>query len=59
MAAPAHRWNARTACKGVFDPPFSVMRYFCGNVTHVQAFMDKPGVRRSASDLMLSIQTYI
>jgi predicted dehydrogenase len=31
------------------------MRYFNGNITHVQAFMNKPGIRKSAADLMLSI----
>ena len=37
--------------------PLSVMRYFCGNVTHVQAFMDRPATRAAAGDLMLSIQS--
>lgn len=54
----APRWNRPYShAKAFLTHPFSVMRYFCGNVTHVQAFMDKPGVRRSASDLMLSIQS--
>ncbi len=35
--------------------PFADMRYFCGDITHVQAFVDRPGFRRSAGDLMLSI----
>lgn len=43
--------------KAFLTHPFSVMRHFCGDVTHVQAFMDKPGVRKSAADLMLSIQS--
>ena len=43
--------------KAFLTHPFSVMRYFCGNVTHVQAFMDKPGCRKSEEDLMLSIQS--
>ncbi len=43
--------------KAFLAHPFSVMRYFCGDITHVQAFMNKPGVRKSASDLMLSINS--
>ena len=43
--------------KAFLTHPFSVMREFSGNITHVQAFMDKPGVRRSAEDLMLSVQS--
>ena len=37
--------------------PFSVMRHFCGDIVQVQAFFDRPGVRRSASDPMLSINS--
>ena len=37
--------------------PFSVMRHFCGDIMQVQAFMDKPGVRKSAADPMLSINS--
>ena len=37
--------------------PFSVMRHFCGDIYQVQAFMDKPGVRRTACDPMLSINS--
>ena len=37
--------------------PFSVMRYFCGDISHVQAFLDRPGVRRTAEDPMLSINS--
>jgi hypothetical protein len=33
------------------------MRYFNGDITHVQAFMGKPGIRKSAADLMLSINS--
>lgn len=40
--------------KAFLSHPFSVMRYFCGDVTHVQAFVNRPGCRRSASDVMLS-----
>ena len=37
--------------------PFSVMRYFCGDVVALQAFLDKPGVRQTAEDPMLSINS--
>ncbi len=40
--------------KAFMSHPFSVMRYFCGDVTHVQAFVNRPGFRRRASDVMLS-----
>lgn len=52
------RWaRPYSHAKAFLTHPFSVMRHFCGNVTHIQAFMDKPGVRRSAEDMMLSIQS--
>ena len=41
--------------KAFLTHPFSVMRYFCGDITHVQAFVDRPGYRRRAEDVMLSI----
>ena len=41
--------------KAFLSHPFSVMRYFCGDVTHVQAFVDRPGYRRRVDDVMLSI----
>ena len=41
--------------KAFMSHPFSVMRHFCGDVTHVQAFLNRPGFRRSAGELMLSI----
>lgn len=37
--------------------PFSVMRYFCGDIVAVQAFLDKPGVRATAEDPMLSVNS--
>ena len=40
--------------KAFLSHPLSVMRYFCGDVTHVQAFLNRPGFRRAASDVMLS-----
>ncbi|MBN1674952.1 MAG: Gfo/Idh/MocA family oxidoreductase [Kiritimatiellae bacterium] len=41
--------------KAFLSHPFSVMRHFCGDVTHVQAFLTQPGFRRSAGDVMLSV----
>jgi len=41
--------------KAFLSHPFAVMRYFCGDITHVQAFVDRPSFRRRAGDLMLSI----
>ena len=56
--ASGARWNRPYShTKAFLTHPFSVMRAFQGDVTHVQAFMDKPGVRRSNSELMLSIQS--
>jgi predicted dehydrogenase len=31
------------------------MRHFCGDITHIQAFVDRPGYRKRANDMMLSI----
>ena len=41
--------------KAFLTHPFSVMRNFCGDITHVQAFVDRPGYRRRVGDAMLSI----
>ena len=41
--------------KAFLAHPFAVMRYFCGDVTHIQAFVDRPSFRRHAADAMLSI----
>ena len=52
------RWNRPYShTKAFLTHPFSVMRAFSGDVTHIQAFMDKPGARKSNEDLMLSIQS--
>ena len=40
--------------KAFLSHPFSVMRHFCGDITHVQAFLNRPGFRRAAQDVMLS-----
>ncbi|MBQ9502726.1 MAG: Gfo/Idh/MocA family oxidoreductase [Lentisphaeria bacterium] len=55
---PRSRWMPPYShCKAFLTHPFSVMRYFCGDITHVQAFLDRPGVRRTAGDPMLSINS--
>jgi len=43
--------------KAFLSHPFSVMRHFCGDVTHVQAFLTRPGFRKKANDLMLSVNS--
>jgi predicted dehydrogenase len=43
--------------KAFLAHPFSIMRYFCGNITHIQAFMTKPSFRRAAGDPMLSVNS--
>jgi predicted dehydrogenase len=40
--------------KAFMSHPLSVMRHFCGEVTHVQSFMNRPGFRRTAGDPLLS-----
>jgi predicted dehydrogenase len=40
--------------KAFMSHPFSVMRYFCGDITHVQAFCNRPGFRRRVGEQMLS-----
>ncbi|MEF3303849.1 Gfo/Idh/MocA family protein [Paenibacillus sp. GYB003] len=43
--------------KAFLTHPFSVMRHFCGDITHIQTFSDRPGFRRSAGDVMVSINS--
>jgi predicted dehydrogenase len=43
--------------KAFLTHPFAVMRYFCGDVTHVQAFFEKPSFRKHAGDAMVSINS--
>jgi predicted dehydrogenase len=43
--------------KAFLTHPFSVMRYFCGDITHVQTFSTKPGFRRNKGDLLLSVNS--
>ena len=40
--------------KAFLSHPFSVMRHFCGDITHLQAFVNRPGFRRRVGDVMLS-----
>jgi len=43
--------------KAFLTHPFSVMRYFCGDITHVQAFLNRPSFRVKAGDEMVSINS--
>ncbi len=43
--------------KAFLAHPFSIMRHFCGDITHIQAFMDQPSYRKAAGDLMLSVNS--
>jgi len=55
---PKSRWlKPYSHCKAFLTHPFSVMRYFCGDISHIQAFLDRPGVRKTAGDPMLSINS--
>ncbi len=55
---PSPRFNQPYAhIKAFLTHPFSVMRHFCGDITKVQAFADKPGFRRNQGDLLLSVNS--
>jgi predicted dehydrogenase len=43
--------------KAFLSHPFSIMRFFCGDVTHIQAFMDRPSFRKHSGDLMVSVNS--
>ncbi len=43
--------------KAFLAHPFSIMRHFCGDVTHIQAFMDRPSFRRKSSEVMVSVNS--
>jgi predicted dehydrogenase len=43
--------------KAFLTHPLSVMRYFCGDITHVQAFAAKPGFRKNKGDLLVSVNS--
>jgi predicted dehydrogenase len=55
---PSPRFNQPYAhMKAFLTHPFSVMRYFCGDIIDVQAFCTKPGFRKNKGDLLLSINS--
>ena len=43
--------------KAFLAHPFSIMRYFCGDVAQIQAFMGKPSYRIKTNDPMVSINS--
>jgi predicted dehydrogenase len=43
--------------KAFLTHPFSVMRHFCGDITHVQTFSTKPGYRKNKGDLLVSVNS--
>lgn len=43
--------------KAFLTHPFSVMRHFCGDITHLQSFSTKPGFRKNSGDLLLSVNS--
>lgn len=43
--------------KAFLTHPFSVMRHFCGEITHIQSFSTKPGFRKNKGDLLLSVNS--
>lgn len=52
------RWQTPYShVKAFLSHPFSLMRHFGGDITHIQCFMTKPGVRATADDLMYSINS--
>ncbi len=69
MGFPGSEWTyARTAgpnmegqpyfhVKAFLAHPFSLMRYFCGDVAQVQAFMGKPSFRIKEADPMVSVNS--
>jgi predicted dehydrogenase len=43
--------------KAFLAHPFSIMRHFCGDIVQIQAFMNRPGHRKSAEDPMISVNS--
>jgi len=43
--------------KAFLTHPFSVMRHFCGDITHVQSFSSRPGFRKNKGDLLVSVNS--
>ncbi len=55
---PSPRFNQPYAhMKAFLTHPFSVMRYFCGDIKDVQTFSTKPGFRKNKGDLLLSVNS--
>ncbi len=55
--APRSKDHPYFHVKAFLHHPFSVMRHFCGDITHVQAFMERPSFRRGVNDLMVSVNS--
>jgi predicted dehydrogenase len=56
--SPGNRWNhPYSHMKAFLTHPFSVMRYFCGDISHIQTFSGRPGFRQNKGDLMLSVNS--
>ncbi len=54
----SERWKRPYShLKAFLAHPFSVLRHFGGDITHIQAYLSKPGVRKTANDLMYSINS--
>ena len=51
---PRHKDYPYFHAKAFLTHPFSVMRYLCGDMTHVQAFFGRPGFRQRVGDVLLS-----
>lgn len=51
---PRHKDYPYFHVKAFLTHPFSVMRYLCGDVSHIQAFFGRPGFRQSAGENLLS-----
>jgi len=43
--------------KAFLAHPFSIMRHFCGDIVQIQAFMNRPGHRKTAQDPMVSVNS--
>ncbi len=55
---PSPRFNQPYAhMKAFLTHPFSVMRHFCGDITHIQSFSNRPGFRKNKGDLLLSVNS--
>jgi len=51
---PRHKDYPYFHVKAFLAHPFSVMRYLCGDISHVQAFFGRPGFRQRAGEIILS-----